>query len=95
MSFKVDESSFKRVLNSIDRGVDRAWSDTGKYYKRITPRDQGNAQRNTKKRNNKIIADYAYAARLDAGWSKQAPNGMTEPALDAFEEFIANRLRNI
>ena len=93
--FKVDQSAFGKILDKIDQGCHRAWSDTGKYYKRITPIDTGNAQRNTKKNKRKIIADYPYAARLDEGWSKQAPNGMTEPAIEAFDEFIENRLRNL
>jgi len=76
----------------------RAWGDTGKYMKRITPRDTGNAQRKTKRTpKRKIVANYGYAAKLDSGeGSKQAPNGMTGPASDQFEQrFLPNRLRNI
>lgn len=82
-------------MNDVDKGVERAWLDTGKYYKRITPKDTGNAQRNTTRTKKKITSNYAYAGRLDEGWSKQAPEGMSNPALDKFDEFIANRLRNI
>lgn len=92
---KVDQSAFNRILDKIDKGCHRAWSDTGKYYKTITPIDSGNAKRNTQHTQKRIIANYAYAGRLDEGWSKQAPNGMTDPAIEAFDEFIENRLRNL
>jgi hypothetical protein len=92
---EVDTNAFKKILDKIDKGCHRAWNDTGKYYKRITPKDTGNAQRNTQRTQKKIIANYPYAGRLDEGWSKQAPEGMTDPAIDAYADFIANRLRNL
>ena len=90
--FKVDQSAFGKILDKIDQGCHRAWSDTGKYYKRITPIDTGNAQRNTKKNKRKIIADYPYAARLDEGWSKQAPNGFTDQTIDFIDREISRQV---
>jgi hypothetical protein len=51
----------------------------------------GNARRSTHKTQNGIEADYPYAERLDEGWSKQAPKGMTEPTI----EFLNNEIQNI
>jgi hypothetical protein len=47
----------------------------------LTPVRSGNARNRTKlaNNNNTIVADYPYAQRLDDGWSKQAPRGMTQP----------------
>jgi hypothetical protein len=45
-----------------------------------TPIRSGNARRKTSiQNNNKIRAAYPYATRLDAGYSKQRPAGMTKP----------------
>jgi hypothetical protein len=46
-----------------------------------TPAQSGHARNNTIRKGNKIVADYAYAGRLDEGYSKQAPNGFTEPTI--------------
>jgi hypothetical protein len=48
-------------------------------YQRLTPIRSGNARRKTTASGNSIQANYAYAGRLDEGYSKQAPKGMTEP----------------
>lgn len=48
-------------------------------YRRLTPIQSGNARRKTTANANSIQANYAYAGRLDQGYSKQAPKGMTEP----------------
>lgn len=58
----------------------------------LTPIRSGNARRNTRLRNRDTIsANYPYAQRLDQGYSRQAPQGMTRP----WERWIANRLRQI
>jgi hypothetical protein len=60
-------------------------------FYRITPiaaKNGGNARSNTDLRNNRIEADYDYAQRLDEGWSKQAPRGMTEPTIKYIKEYI-------
>lgn len=60
--------------------------------KRTTPIKTGNAKSKTNlKGKNSIIADYPYADRLDKGYSKQAPNGMTKP----FDTWIRNKVSNI
>jgi len=46
----------------------------------LTPVRSGNARARTRLvNNNTIVADYPYAQRLDEGWSRQAPRGMTRP----------------
>ena len=54
----------------------------------VTPIRSGNARRNTKLNGNSIDANYAYAKRLDEGYSKQAPKGMTEPTLKYVKDYI-------
>lgn len=48
-------------------------------FVKLTPKDTGNARSKTNLRNETIVANYPYARRLDEGWSKQAPRGMTKP----------------
>ena len=60
--------------------------DTYDHFVEITPYRSGNAQRSTRLHGNTIEGNYPYAQRLDTGWSSQAPEGMTGPARDYFEQ---------
>jgi hypothetical protein len=56
-----------------------------------TPVRSGNARRHTRLNQRTIQADYAYAQRLDEGWSQQSPRGMTQPT----EKFIQQQMSKI
>jgi hypothetical protein len=60
-----------------------------KYFRDNTPVKSGNARRNTHLVRDTIQADYRYAQRLDTGWSKQAPDGMTRPTEQFIKDWIA------
>lgn len=92
MQITVDDREFKALMQRIEREAVNSWNDTGNYFKKITPKDTGNARRNTRLKYKEITADYAYAGRLDEGWSKQAPKGMSDPAIDYFEKDLNFRL---
>lgn len=78
----------KKQVNAIKKIPDEAY----KVFVQETPVRSGNARRNTKLKGKKeIIADYAYAQRLDEGYSKQSPEGMVKPT----EEYIINRFNQI
>ena len=49
--------------------------------RKITPKRSGNAQRRTILKKQTIVLQYPYGERLDTGWSKQAPKGMSGPTL--------------
>jgi hypothetical protein len=55
-----------------------------------TPIDTGNARNNTKLSKDSILAQYPYAQRLNQGYSKQAPDGMSKPTDDYIKKYIAN-----
>ncbi len=86
---------------STRRQIIKGWEDILKdvpeqayeYFVAETPIRSGNARRNTRIRNTTIKADYAYADRLDNGWSSQSPDGMTEPTIDYIDRLITNNLR--
>ena len=54
----------------------------------------GNAKRSTSLKNDTIHADYAYATRLDKGWSSQfGGQGMSKPALAAVTAYVRKQLK--
>ena len=58
-------------------------------FKDFTPVREGNAKRKTRLKGDNVHADYAYAKRLDEGYSKQNGGvGMTEPTLKAIQEYL-------
>ena len=85
MSLKINQRDMVKLQKQIDKAVDVSTEDTFDFFKNKTPVKGGNARRNTKykERGTKavITGDYAYSGRLDAGYSKQAPKGMTKPSL--------------
>jgi hypothetical protein len=63
-----------------------------KEFKALTPIRSGNARSNTDLTNkNEIVGNYAYAQRLDRGWSRQAPRGMIGP----FTKWWIDQLKRI
>lgn len=56
-----------------------------------TPVRTGNARRKTRLRSTVIEAQYPYAQRLDDGYSKQSPKGMTEPT----QKFVDREMKRI
>ena len=61
------------------------------YWVMTTPKRSGNARRRTRLRQDTIESNYPYAQRLDEGWSKQAPKGMSDPTT----QYINRRVRDI
>jgi hypothetical protein len=49
------------------------------FFKAHTPIDTGNARSRTSLNKDTIHAAYPYAQRLDQGYSRQAPDGMSKP----------------
>jgi hypothetical protein len=95
MSIKFDVKwNVRTTLNNLRNDileVKKIPQDAYNYFVGITPIDTGNARRSTKLTNNTIEANYPYAQRLNTGWSKQAPDGMTEPT----QKFIDARIKKI
>lgn len=53
-----------------------------------TPIRSGYARQHTDLSGNVIEARYPYAERLNEGYSKQSPKGMTAPTIDAVRKWI-------
>jgi len=67
-----DITKLKRELGAVPKAAVTE-------YQKLTPIKSGNARKRTTLQGNTIKANYPYAQRLDEGYSKQAPQGMTKP----------------
>jgi hypothetical protein len=90
-SARVFNKRMKKLKGLPSHLVDEALEIT----KSNTPIASGNARRNTKKQSNKIVSDYAYADRLDNGYSKQAPQGFTKPTIEQLDDEAQKFIRKI
>lgn len=85
LEIEIDSKDFEKTLRELGYIVDRNWRAAGNQFRQITPRRSGNAQSKSTYNSTEIRGDYPYAARLDEGYSKQAPGGMSDPAIRYFE----------
>ena len=81
----------RRLTEILDDARARELAKVGyEVWKDSTPVLSGNAKKRTRLVNDEIRAEYAYATRLDQGWSKKSPDGMSQPAIEAVQEYIQN-----
>ena len=92
MKIKVDLTQFNQLMQEVELAPRDIVDDAYIFFKDQTPIDRGNARRNTRKTKTTIVGDYPYAARLDEGWSKQAPKGMTEPTVEYIEKDLIPKI---
>lgn len=78
-------------LGRLNKNLKQLPQEAYDVFRDNTPVRTGNAKRNTQLVNNTIKAEYPYAKRLDTGWSKQFPNGMSLPTL----KFITKRVKQL
>ena len=88
-------ASIIKRLNELEQALDpkKLAEEAYQYFRNTTPIRTGNARRNTHLRGDEIRADYAYATRLDDGWSRQAPDGMSAPTTKFIQEYIRKQGR--
>jgi|LakMenE01Jun11ns_1017448.scaffolds.fasta_scaffold9922551_3 hypothetical protein len=96
MKIKINSKDLQKLVKDATREIRKIPREAHKYFKQITPRRNGYAQRNTVLINNQIQANYDYAGALDDGKSRQAPKGMSEPTIEQMEkEFVPNAVERI
>jgi hypothetical protein len=106
----INSKEVKAMFNELLDMGDEMMDDGYPVLKKATPEGRpstwqspppkgynpGNARRNTvHKSSAKIESRYPYADRLNTGWSKQAPNGFTEPTLKHMEDFVDKFTRRV
>lgn len=86
INLRVDTSPVKSMLESVKDLEADLVTEAHRYFKSITPVKTGNARRNTFRSADGVEANYPYAARLDEGYSRQAPRGMSDPTIEHMEQ---------
>lgn len=79
-------------LDEVQRELKQLPREAYNFFVGVTPKQSGNARRNTRLNGNVINADYPYAGRLDKGYSKQAPKGMTQPTEAYIKKLLKQKL---
>ncbi len=88
---KVFDKRMKKLAGLPSYLVDEALDIT----KENTPVASGTARNKTIKKGNKIVSNYAYAGRLNEGYSRQAPQGFTKPTIEQLDDKTENYVRKI
>lgn len=85
----------QKRINDLEKAIDpkKMAKEAFEYFRSITPVNTGNARRNTRLSGDEIQANYPYAGRLDAGSSRQAPDGMTKPTEKFIQEYIKKQTK--
>lgn len=95
-NIKIDSSEFKDLIRELDKMPEVVMKQAYPFYKSKTPVRSGNARNKTKlERKLTIKSNYPYAGRLDEGWSKQSPEGFTDPTSDKLEEYVNNYVKKV
>lgn len=83
MALKINDKIYRKKIKKLERFVaNRLPNETLQEYKNNTPKDRGNARRNTKitrrtKRGFTILADYEYSGVIDQGKYPNPPKAGT------------------
>lgn len=95
MTVKIDISDVKKMFSQLGDIPEETMEEAYPILKKNTPIRSGNARRRTRLDKTSINSDYAYAGRLDNGWSKQAPRGFTAPTMDRIPSIVNRLVRKI
>ncbi len=91
VKFTVTQNTLPAASRRIRRALNKLPDEAYDVFRKETPIRTGNARSKTRLRGNVIDANYPYAGRLDDGYSRQSPTGMTKPTL----QFLRSRVRQI
>jgi hypothetical protein len=91
MAVTLNISTVSKMFDQAEKVAKTLPKEALDYFVDSTPIRSGNARRSTRLRGNTIDADYNYAERLDEGYSRQSPKGMTGPT----EKFLQKRIDDL
>lgn len=91
MTVRLDKDTIKPSIEKMRAALEQLPKNAYKEWVKITPIRSGNARRKTRLNQTTIEAQYPYAQRLDQGYSKQAPKGMSEPV----KKFVEREMKRI
>jgi hypothetical protein len=87
------KDNITKSLKNIQKILGEVPKEAYKEFVSNTPIRSGNARRKTRLQGKTINAAYGYAKKLDEGFSKQSPDGMTKPTEDYIKQRVAAILR--
>jgi hypothetical protein len=92
ISLKINiKNQISKDLASKIKKLDQVPKDAYTFFVAHTPIRSGNARRHTYLKKDIIHAAYPYAKRLNDGYSRQAPDGMTKPT-EAFVKQTVDKI---
>ena len=91
----VNKREVMQMFKDMEGLGEDVMSEAGDYFKSITPINKGNARSKTTTKKETITAGYPYAGRLDDGWSKQAPKGMSEPTKKEIDKLVEAFIKKV
>lgn len=95
MSVKINATVFDKRMKQLAELPTYLIKQALTITKDNTPVASGNARKKTIKKGNKIVSDYAYAGRLNEGYSRQAPSGFTQPTIEQLDDKAQKYVRKI
>ena len=93
MSATINTKEFTKAMNRLEVMPRSVMKQLYPYYLSKTPIRGGNARNRTKLSRLGINSNYAYAGRLDEGWSKQSPDGFTAPSEKQLDQLVTNAVK--
>ena len=93
MTVRLDKDTITPSIQRMKSALEQVPAQAYQEWVKDTPIRSGNARRKTRLNKNTIVAQYPYAQRLDEGYSKQAPTGMTKPVTKFVQAQMAKIMR--
>lgn len=91
-----DTKDFRALVAKMEDLPNKTMAATLPEYQKATPVKSGYARSHTVQQNKTtLLSDYAYAGRLEDGWSKQAPSGMTNQTINKMPAIVDKLLRGL
>ena len=100
MGLRVDTREVDKMFEDlIDMDKD-VMTDAFETFKENTAKDTGYARDKAtklkqKRKNYYIHAQYGYAKRLDEGWSRNKPKGMTDPTTREIDDLVERYIKRV
>ena len=94
MTIRIRTGNLNRFFGRLKDLPERVMKRAEPVMQQKTPKKSGNARSKTKLQpgNKSIKAGYPYAKRLNEGWSRQAPNGFTDPTIKYIKDAVRDEL---
>jgi uncharacterized protein (DUF488 family) len=94
-TLRVNKREVMELFDDLEEMSSDVMKNAGVFFRNKTPVRSGNARNKTKQKDNVINAQYPYAGRLDEGWSKQQPKGMSAPTEKQIDILVGKYIKRV